>query len=69
MSNVKWLGIRECAPPQGHRFDSPRCQFGWANLAYSKKIPYLMFPMSIPKQKITKLASKFTAFEMKGCVE
>jgi len=22
----------ECAAPQGLRFDSPRCQFRWANL-------------------------------------
>ena len=32
-----WLGTLECAPPQGLGFDSPRCQFGWASLASSKK--------------------------------
>jgi len=33
-----WLGTRECAHPQGLRFDSLQCQYRWANLASSKKI-------------------------------
>jgi hypothetical protein len=32
-----WLGILECAPPQGLRFDSLWCQFWWANLASWKE--------------------------------
>ena len=32
-----WLGIWGCAPPQGLRFNSPRSQFGSANLTSSKK--------------------------------
>jgi len=27
-----WHATWECAPPWGLRFDSPWCQFGWANL-------------------------------------